>query len=568
MPRLRIGFIALLLAACGSPAPAPVAPAAAPPIVTAAPRAVPEAPAEAPSYVMRGKLLGHDGKPMKLAHVHVGERSMQVDEGGGFRIDAPGPGFLAVRFTGVDHAELDARLHFDGRPAEIEITLGTYERRPAPFAGASVAVYLRAESGGAPVARRFPEPVKKLANGMCGVVLLEKSDEIFYALDDVARGHRVNGEAESFLWNGQSYLGQLHRRDGGFRIMLDAAKMPPAGVRPRLRFADANARGARITRLGFDADLRAEDDGMRAPGDATWRAEIAHALAGERDAEVAAALGIAYLVPRSGLGARGEEAVTIARDLLDRLPAEAPIWALAPTAAITAVELAGSTAERETYLDRVTDGLRDRDTAASFAGARLRSASRAGREAEVARLFGIMRARFAGTNATHAVAFYDPARHLRPDHEVPDFDLPALPDGARTPAGTRISRASLRDKVTLIDFWGFWCAPCIAEIGSLHDVYDRYKDAGFTIVSVAVRTKVPAIRQFRVSRFPMPWRHVVLDDANQDDTLDRFEIKSYPSPILIDRAGKVVAAGDDLRGEGLARAVAAALRAGARSGSP
>jgi hypothetical protein len=98
-------------------------------------------------------------------------------------------------------------------------------------------------------------------------------------------------------------------------------------------------------------------------------------------------------------------------------------------------------------------------------------------------------------------------------------------------------------------------------MGNLHDVYAAYKDEGFTIVSVAVRTKLPAIRNFRASRWPMPWRHVLLDDRNADDTIDRFEIKSYPSPILIDRDGKIVAAGDDLRGDELRRAVAAALRA-------
>jgi hypothetical protein len=48
----------------------------------------------------------------------------------------------------------------------------------------------------------------------------------------------------------------------------------------------------------------------------------------------------------------------------------------------------------------------------------------------------------------------DPAHRLRPGRALPDFSLPALPDGARTPAGTVLTSASLRGKVVLIDFWG------------------------------------------------------------------------------------------------------------------
>ena len=178
-----------------------------------------------------------------------------------------------------------------------------------------------------------------------------------------------------------------------------------------------------------------------------------------------------------------------------------------------------------------------------------------------------MRGRFAGTTADHAVAFYDPARRVRPDHELPDFDLPALRDGASAPAGARITRASLRGKVVLLDFWGIWCGPCVAQMRNLHEVFARYKDAGFTIVSLAVRSTVPNIRRFRAVRWNMPWSHVVLDEQNQDEIVNRFEIKSYPSPILVDAEGKILAAGDDLRDEALGQAVAAALGSGT-AGAP
>ena len=115
--------------------------------------------------------------------------------------------------------------------------------------------------------------------------------------------------------------------------------------------------------------------------------------------------------------------------------------------------------------------------------------------------------------------------------------------------------------MTLLDFWGTWCRPCVAEMKTLHDTFARFKDRGFAIVSVSSNDPASSVRTFRAVQWPMPWAHVVLRDNGQEETLARFEVRSFPSPILIDARGVVLAIGDDLRGEALPRAVAAALDA-------
>ncbi|MDR0794949.1 MAG: AhpC/TSA family protein, partial [Tannerella sp.] len=56
------------------------------------------------------------------------------------------------------------------------------------------------------------------------------------------------------------------------------------------------------------------------------------------------------------------------------------------------------------------------------------------------------------------------------------------------------SKASLSDyvgkgKYVLVDFWASWCGPCIAEIPTLVEVYNKYKGDKFELLGVAVWDK-------------------------------------------------------------------------------
>jgi len=43
-----------------------------------------------------------------------------------------------------------------------------------------------------------------------------------------------------------------------------------------------------------------------------------------------------------------------------------------------------------------------------------------------------------------------------------------------------------KNKITLIDFWASWCAPCLAEVPHLKEAYKGYRSRGFEIVGISL----------------------------------------------------------------------------------
>jgi thiol-disulfide isomerase/thioredoxin len=114
----------------------------------------------------------------------------------------------------------------------------------------------------------------------------------------------------------------------------------------------------------------------------------------------------------------------------------------------------------------------------------------------------------------------------------------AVQNGAVFPALSQFSAEgaipSYSGKVTLIDFWASWCAPCRASFPALSKLRGQYGD-DVAIIGVSIDEKASDYVQF-IRRFKPTFP--TLRDVNQK-IVATVEVPTMPTSYLLDRRGVV-----------------------------
>ena len=122
---------------------------------------------------------------------------------------------------------------------------------------------------------------------------------------------------------------------------------------------------------------------------------------------------------------------------------------------------------------------------------------------------------------------------LREGALIPEFRLRML-DGDTV----SVREIAKKSKLTLIDYWGTWCGPCVGEFPFLKEVYAKFKDKGFSILGITQNEQESGWRK-AIDNHGISWQHGA-DDV--DDAMHRvFRLSSIPAYTLVDQEGKVIA---------------------------
>ncbi|MDP4595588.1 MAG: TlpA family protein disulfide reductase [Crocinitomicaceae bacterium] len=130
---------------------------------------------------------------------------------------------------------------------------------------------------------------------------------------------------------------------------------------------------------------------------------------------------------------------------------------------------------------------------------------------------------------------------------VPDFEE------LRTDGKKKMKLSDLKGQVILLDFWASWCGPCRAENPNVVKNYQKYKDAGFTVMSVSLDSNKDKWLA-AIAADQLAWPNHVSDLGGwQSKVAQLYGVQSIPFTVLLDKEGRVIAT--NLRGAALEQAL-------------
>ncbi|MDW8223868.1 MAG: thioredoxin-like domain-containing protein [Gemmatales bacterium] len=136
---------------------------------------------------------------------------------------------------------------------------------------------------------------------------------------------------------------------------------------------------------------------------------------------------------------------------------------------------------------------------------------------------------------TTAAALTVPGCRVRANR-VEDFALYEL-----TGRPFRLREAPAR--LTLLDFWGTWCRPCLNALPHLVDLQRRYGSLGLQVIGIAYEDGTLTEQQQRINfvrqRFGVNYR-ILLGNGENCPVKQQLAVQSFPTLILLDGQGNIL----------------------------
>jgi thiol-disulfide isomerase/thioredoxin len=117
---------------------------------------------------------------------------------------------------------------------------------------------------------------------------------------------------------------------------------------------------------------------------------------------------------------------------------------------------------------------------------------------------------------------------------------------AKTLGGENFTNDAVKGKVVLLQFWTTWCQYCRSEQELVDEIDAEFRDKGLVVLAVNVGESKKTVKKY-LEQNPRKCRIVLTEDTN---LAARFEAKTFPIYVLINRDGNVAATQNGAGGEG------------------
>ncbi len=514
------------------------------------------------STVISGTLLGADGKPMVKSEVHLQKtqsskplQTVQTKGDGRFELTVQEKGVYYLSFTGINHYQSFAPVSLEV-PAEIKV-----EVRLKQYA------YVK-NFDDVGIIGDFNDFNMRKAVPMTrqddGTFVFEHDCEgktfAYQIMGAESVGHSVNGtQADSYEYdNGGDYRSVVNVASGKVKVVFDPKKLPNSEEAGEavVQFDAANVLQAQLLagmqkRNQYRSSRRAyyTAHGQDLSGFTYDWSEaltaIPEKIATEKERSLRQVLLMQYL-QIGGTGAAEELNKKLVAQALTDISPRSPLWSLSPDLMFEVVNWAEDKANGTEYLEQALQGHADSEVRANIFFAMLNRAEQDGDAEQLQTVYERMMREAADAPLTrYAKTRFNPNRATQSGKQLPAFSIKSLdhPD-------VIYSNEKMKGKIYLLDFWATWCGPCIAEMPGLHELYKKYKNQNFEILSLSFDGIPGVIGKFRGKKWNMPWLHAFVEGGFDSDLAQTFQVVGIPKPILVDgNSNSILATEDELRGE-------------------
>jgi len=97
--------------------------------------------------------------------------------------------------------------------------------------------------------------------------------------------------------------------------------------------------------------------------------------------------------------------------------------------------------------------------------------------------------------------------------------------------------SDFKGKYVVLDFWGTWCSACVKGLPKMRTYYNKYSTK-VEFVGIACRDKKSVWEEF-IKREGLQWTQL-LNNPEINDFQKQYNIRVYPTKIIIDKEGKIV----------------------------